>query len=327
MGKTIAVIAEPDDDLATLKLPEPVIGFSTAAPTPEPAAAPKVEEPIVEEPKVEVTKSEQSKAPSGSNKADPKQTLFPSVFSLALSNNLTAEEVLANVPASGPKNRVTKGDLLAYLGKIAQAKVDALTAEIKKLGHLDLTHIKAKKADAAPVAASKAEETKAEEAKPAKAAPPPPVVLTGMFTLAELESLQISLEDSVGTAPTLQQLVDKASKLAMKDIPAYSKAKKSILNDPAFESILAPSNKGLKPFEVSIVFPEVPKKKQAFGKVDIYDILGSKKKPTTARVSVSDTLTASVTVNPKYIGGEKKAQIYLERLGFYLSAGRGELLL
>lgn len=237
---------------------------------------------------------------------------------------MTIGQVLSNVPASGPKNRITKGDMLVHLGKISQSNVDSITAEIKKLQHLDLSNITVKKVEAA--SAPKAEDKKVEEVKPSKPAPPAPTVLKGLFTLGEIESLQISLDDSVGTTPSVKQLVEKASKLALRDVPAYSKAKKSILNDPVFDSIVAPSTRGLKPFEVKIAYPVPAKKSFASSKPDIYDILGSSKK-ASARVDATDVLVVSVTVNGKYVGGEKKAQVYLDRLGFYLSAGRGGLLL
>lgn len=330
VGRTIAVIAEPDDDLSSLTLPEPVSGGPAAA---APAAAAETPEPKKEEPKKEPKeaappKAEKAAAPSESSKADPKQVLFPSVLNLAHQNSLTAEQVLVNVPASGPKHRVTKGDILAYLGKVPQSSVDSVTAEINKLEHLDLSNIKIKKNEPAssttPAAAEKASE-KSVDAKPAKQAPPPPVVLKGLFTLGELETLRFSLEETVGTTPSIKQLVEKASKLALSDVPAFTKAKKSILNDPVFDSLVAPSNKGLKPFEVNITYPTVPKKAVS-AKRDIYDILGSTKK-SSARVTVSDALDVSVVVNGKYIGAEKKAQVYLDRLNYYLSAGRGDLLL
>lgn len=305
--------------MATLKLPEPVVGGSAPS---TPAPAPPASEPTKSEP---TTNAASKAAPSESTKANPKQTLLPSVLSLAMNNNMTAEQVLNSVPASGPNNRVTKGDILAYLGKIPQGEVDSITASIKKLEHLDLSNIKVKKVEAKPVP-EKAVEKKVEETKPSRPVPPPPVVLKGLFTLAEIEGFKNSLIESTSSAPSTKQLVEKASKFALRDVPAYSAARKSVLNDPVFESIIAPSTRGLKPFEISIDYPVVPKKKGSAGSLDIYDILTSNKKPS-ARLIPTEVLTVSVTVNSKYAGGEKKAKVYLDRLGYYLSAGLGELLL
>lgn len=339
VGRTIAVIAEQDDDISSLTLPEPVTGGVTSS-------APKAEESkpaeSKEEPKKEAATpaattpaketSKEESAPASASisvKADPKQVLFPSVLNLAHQNNLTAEQVLTSVPASGPKGRVTKGDILAYLGKVPQSNIDTLVSVINKREHLDLSNIKAKVAEpeAAPAADAATESSKApEQEKQVAKAPPAPVVLKGLFTLAELETLQISLDDSIGTTPSIKQLVEKASKLALRDVPAFTKAKKSIFNDPLFDALVAPSNKGLKPFDVQITYPSVPKKTPSYTKRDIFDELTSKR-ASSASVSVSDALSVAVTVNPKYVGGEKKAQVYLDRLSFYLSSGRGDLLL
>lgn len=269
---------------------------------------------------------------------------------MALDNNLTKEDVLEKVPASGPKGRVLKGDILAYLGKIPRADVDSIVTSIQKLEHLDLSKISLKK-EATPAAAAaaatpaakpekaatssaKAETSSSPAAeKPAKPSPPPkpqPTVLSGLFTLSEISSLQEQLKSTIGSSASTKSLVEKASKLALKDT-SNVKPKKSVLIDPVFEEIIAPSTFGKTPFTVSIGYPKAPLKTSSSSKStssDIYDILtGVKVTKPSASVTSSELLSVSVTVNDKFPGAPEKAKLYLDRFGFYLSQGKGELLL
>ncbi|KAF5093344.1 hypothetical protein D0Z00_004108 [Geotrichum galactomycetum] len=334
VGKTIAVIAEPDDDLSSLTLPKPVDGGSPAAAPPPPAAAPPPPSaPAAPAPAKEEAAPAATPPSSDSQKTNPKQTLLPSVLSLALNNNMTPEQVIATVPASGPNGRILKGDILAHLGKISKSDVESITNEIAKLQHLDLSNIKIKKPEAAP---KKVEEKPAAKESPKDAAPAaekpkpaPPVVLNGLFTLTEVEAFCTSLGAATGSAPSVKSLVEKASKLAFRDVPLFSQPKRSILNDPVFDALVAPSTRGLKPFEVSIEYPRALKQKKRAVKQDIFDLLAAApKRSSSAQVVSADMLNVSLTVNKKYAGGEAKAKVFLNRLGFYLSReGLGELAL
>lgn len=277
--------------------------------------------------------------------------MSPSVLSLALDNNLTKEEVLEKVPASGPKGRVLKGDILAYLGKIPRSDVDSLADTIEKWQHLDLSNITIKKAQpsapsstptpAKDVAASAAPSSKTEtpsEQPPKKKAPEPKpkLVLNSVYTLAEINNLKQTLDTTIGTSASAKSLVEKASKLALRDSIKLSKsvqAKKSVLIDPIFEELLAPSVSSLagkKPFSVSIKYPQTSSSKLAFSSSssnDFYDDLLGGVGRKSAVVPSSELLTVDVTVDESYPGGAAKAQIYLDRLGYYLSQGKGELIL
>ncbi|KAF5108770.1 hypothetical protein DV495_000248 [Geotrichum candidum] len=331
VGKTIAVIAEPDDDLSSLTLPKPVDGGSPAAPAaaaapPPPAPAAPAKEAAPAEPAASTPPS-----PAGSSqKTNPNQTLLPSVSSLAVANNMTAEQVIDTVPASGPNGRITKGDILAHLGKISKTDVENITNEIAKLQHLDLSNIKIKKPEEAPKKVEDKSATKesAKDAAPAaeKPKPAPPLVLNGLFTLSEIEAFRASLSAATGSAPSAKSVVEKAAKLASRDVPLFSQPKRSILNDPVFDALVAPSTRGLKPFEVSIEYPRALKK--AAAKQDIFDLLAAAPKRRSAQVVSGDMLNVSVTVNKKYAGAEAKARVFLDRFGFYLSReGLGELTL
>lgn len=335
-------MAEPNDDLASLEIPAPVEGSGSAkAPEPKEESKPK-EEP---KPKAESTRkeapskaSESSRSDSGlAVKANPNQTLFPSVLSLAAENKLSKEKVIESISASGPNGRILKGDILAYLGKVPQKSVEELTSSIKKREHLDLSNIVVKSVDSSKSESSasgtkdgKTSEKSSEKA--IKATPPPkpePVVLNGLFTVADISALQGQLEASLGSPVSLKSLIDKASKLALSEAYSRKSHKKSVLYDSVFEDIIAPNTIGQLPFTVTLKYPEpfAPVIKTLQPKSDdFYDLLVPKASKSAA-VSTSELLKVDVTLNGKYPGADAKAKVYLDRLGYYLAQGKSQLVL
>ena len=60
-------------------------------------------------------------------KSQSKSKLSPAVELLLHENNISNEDAFAKIRASGPKGRILKGDVLAYLGKIDTGVVVELT--------------------------------------------------------------------------------------------------------------------------------------------------------------------------------------------------------
>lgn len=153
VGEPIAVLAEEDDDLSTLDLDAAIKKKSE----PKKETPKKAEEPkIKQEPKKKVEKPKEqpaveSKTKSGESsifqKADPKQTLYPSVTQLLHLNNISAEKALADIPATGPKGKLLKGDVLLYLQKINKDSYVKLNEYLKKGTVLDLSNIELKQPD------------------------------------------------------------------------------------------------------------------------------------------------------------------------------------
>ncbi|KAL6949730.1 hypothetical protein ACO0QE_000387 [Hanseniaspora vineae] len=226
----IAVMAEPEDDLATLEMPE--------EPKKE-TAPPAKEEPKKEAPKKEAPKKQPKKkttepkasssSPSSSSsspastglytKADPSQTLYPSVANLLHANNISTGFALEEIPASGPKGKILKGDVLAYLGKITKDNLSKVTEYINKGTVLDLSNIELRKPQ--PAAADAAAQ---------KAVKPEPVVLRETFVLPLLETTvsESDLEYVVGKK--IDELVAKAH---------TKKPVKSQYYDSLFEDLIA----------------------------------------------------------------------------------------
>ncbi|KAK7205039.1 hypothetical protein BZA70DRAFT_278947 [Myxozyma melibiosi] len=148
VGTSIGVIAEPEDDISSLEIPAPVDMSAAAAPAaPAPAPAPAKKEPTPPppppSPPAQPKKSTGgSTSAAGAKKADPAQVLFPSVLGLLEASHISVADALEKIPASGPKGRILKGDVLAYLGSISAGSIDKLNKVIKEREHLDLSNIK-----------------------------------------------------------------------------------------------------------------------------------------------------------------------------------------
>ncbi|KAG2734958.1 hypothetical protein G9P44_001172 [Scheffersomyces stipitis] len=175
VGEPIALLAEPEDDLSTLE--RPVLETKATKPT-ETAEAPKAvkaEEPVA-------SKTPAAPKTSGSTEifaqANVSQKLSPAVELLLHENDISVEDALGSIPASGPKGRLLKGDVLAHLGSISKDSIIKVTEFIKSREHLDLSNIV--KADPAEL------KKKAEAAAPkpeAKAPAPEPVKPKNVLTV------------------------------------------------------------------------------------------------------------------------------------------------
>ncbi|KAK9376586.1 single hybrid motif-containing protein [Lipomyces chichibuensis] len=141
VGATIAVIAEPGDDIASLEIPELATKSSAPAAEPEPAEQAPVPSPQTTEP-APAPAREKKVTSTGGSKADPAQVFFPSVLGLLHANHISEAEAIQKISASGPKGRITKGDVLAYLGVVSGSRIKELTNLIHSREHLDLSNIK-----------------------------------------------------------------------------------------------------------------------------------------------------------------------------------------
>lgn len=113
VGEVIAVIAEEGDDLSKLEMPTE--SKSAAKEESKPQEAPKQE--AKEEPK-EAKKEEAAPAPKAHRKIESSRPMFPSAERVLAENSLTEEEI-SKIKGTGLHGMLTKGDVLAALGKIS----------------------------------------------------------------------------------------------------------------------------------------------------------------------------------------------------------------
>lgn len=144
VGKPIALLAEPGDDLSTLERPDLEAEDASQKPEPKkeaskpPAESKSEPKPVKPEP---TPKSSAADSDSVFVKANPEQQLLPSVELLLHQNHISTEDAYSKIPASGPKGRILKGDVLAYLGSIDKESVSKVSQFIKSKQHLDLSNI------------------------------------------------------------------------------------------------------------------------------------------------------------------------------------------
>ncbi|PGH05452.1 hypothetical protein GX51_02976 [Blastomyces parvus] len=177
---------------------------------------------------------------SGTQSQDLPYPLFPSVSQLLHEKGISGPDV-AKIPASGPKGRLLKGDVLAYTGAIPQDYSSNLSAQISQLAHLDLSNIKIKQAPAEPQAESAAApEPTTTPAPPSPAQPSSPkeTQISLPISLSSVLSMQERLQKTLGITIPLSTFLARATDVANDALPA-SKTKSRIQSaDALFDEIL-----------------------------------------------------------------------------------------
>jgi pyruvate/2-oxoglutarate dehydrogenase complex dihydrolipoamide acyltransferase (E2) component len=321
VGTRIAVIADPEDDVATLEIP------ADESPKKE-AASPQ--------PKAPEPSSQKEAAPSKSDAPKPKgqgkeqtRPLYPSVEALLHINNLNAMDI----PPTGPNNRLLKGDVLAYLDKIPQSAPATESSRITKLAHLDLSNIK-------PAAPKEPPKAAAEASKEADAEVP--VSITVPVSLSAVLEVQKRMQNSMGITLPLSTFIARAIALANEDLPVTGK--RTPTADELFHSIIGidkiggGKNTRHGQFHPRIMaIPDrsglgfAPKKAFATKKADPFDdLLGGKKqavggfKSTGTIGAVGESNVFSLSVNKDE---ERRAKVFLERVKSVLEVEPGRLVL
>lgn len=81
-------------------------------------------------------------------------------------NHISVADALEKIPATGPKGRLLKGDVLVYLGTTSVESINKLNKVIEEREHLDLSNIKiAEKKAVAKEANEQPKEKKPEKPK------------------------------------------------------------------------------------------------------------------------------------------------------------------
>jgi hypothetical protein len=262
-----------------------------------------------------------SSAPQTQNPAYP---LYPSVIQLLHEKNIPESEV-SKIPASGPKGRLLKGDVLAYLGKIAAEYPTNQAATLAKLMHLDLSNIKI--AAPAPKPAAPA----AEEKKEVIAQPPPMSSIAISISLSAVLSAQKKIQESLGVTVPLSRFLAIATDLANDALPRSKGEQPS--TDELFDELLGaePVNTSRGDYIPELNAFEASEARQPEPVVeDIIDFLSVKpgKKTVASSVSAVEAGAAqnvfSLTVP---VGEELRAKTFLERIKTFLQVEPARLVL
>ncbi|KAJ2899009.1 lipoyl domain of the dihydrolipoyl acyltransferase component (E2) [Zalerion maritima] len=319
VGSRIAVIAESGDDISALEMPPD----ETPAPIPEKKESPP---PSSAEPKSESSpkKNESPKKPA----APQTYPLFPAVKQLMKQKGVEDSEVSKMTP-TGPKGRLLKGDVLAYLGLLDSNSPKVVQARFEKLSHLDLSNVKPIPAKGAP---KKVEEK--------KAAPPAPPLIEKLdvalaISLAPVLEAQKRLKDTLGVDMPLSSFISRATDVANDGLPLPASYKPTA--DELFDQVLGldslpKSSKGVYLPQITALPPAEKRTPRAAPstKPDIIDILaGSPKRitPKPMQSTVAFTTGTNVFILSVPKAEEKRAKVFLERVKVVLENEPGRLVL
>lgn len=189
VGKPIAYIADVDDDLSTLEKPKVEEKEEEQPKKKSEEKEAKPQEKKQETKEKSASKHKDSKPSSESKssdsgvlqKANPSQKFSPAVELLLHENNISHEDAIAKIQATGPNGRILKGDVLAYLGTIPIDAVVDLATYLRSREHLDLSNIVVAKPSADKESEKDSSKTKSKE-ETTEAKPKPTNILSIEFS-------------------------------------------------------------------------------------------------------------------------------------------------
>ncbi|KAL8631027.1 hypothetical protein Q9189_003222 [Teloschistes chrysophthalmus] len=353
VGSRIAVIAESDDDLSSLSLPAE---DSRPVPSPQEDTSSGIDPSQSSESQAEAPPSSKEGAgayqPSSSQSGTPstsgkpaKQTypLYPSVAGLLHEKGIATSEA-DKIPASGPKGRLLKGDVLAYLGRISESYPSEQSARITKLGHLDLSKIQlaAPKEEVPPSSASMRQET--QTSSPREEEPESDTEIAVTISFKSVLEVQRRIQDTLGVTMPLSTFIARATEFANDDLPQPANYEPS--PDELFNQVLglhkvhSTTSRGAFTPQVTALPPSMAIARapsESLKEPDIIDILiGKGPKTASSRVGLPprDVLAKSDFANTSNVfsvnvakGEEKRARIFLERVKTILQVEPGRLII
>ncbi|CCD24532.1 Pdx1p NDAI_0D02180 [Naumovozyma dairenensis CBS 421] len=302
VGEVIAYLAEPDDDLSTLKLPDEGAPEENVQDNTNDKQS-NTNEVSAPESSVQEknNQNEVHKQESTSTDTNVNQVLFPSVSLLMAQNNIQVEDVLGKIKPSGRNGTILKGDVLAYLGKISKDSVANIANYVKKSEKLDLSTIELM----LPSKISEREESVG--AKIEKKRQP--------------ELLHYDLIINVSRGTTSEALNESISSYIQK---YYCRSHKEPLMDvksknysPLFEDLIKVEPKNIR-FTVDYKLSPLEKESKSKRQDDILNLLANNKEETCIdefkeqRTSMPYALLLDVTVSPKYDDSKRRAEEFIK---------------
>ncbi|EDN07784.1 pyruvate dehydrogenase complex component Pdx1 [Histoplasma capsulatum] len=236
---------------------------------------------------------------SGTQSHDLPYPLFPSVSQLLHEKGISGAD-LSKIPASGPKGRLLKGDVLAFTGAIPRDYSSNLSAQISQLAHLDLSNIKVKQTPTESQAKSAATAAPALPPASTSARPTPPkeTQVSLPISLSSVLSIQERLQKTLGITIPLATFLSRATDIANEALPASKSTSHTQSSDSLFDEILGvspPKTTAMNPctsrgnYVPEIIAPEEymdptlsASPREVHQEPDIIDILSGKSPPSTS---------------------------------------------
>lgn len=309
VGAPIAFIAEPDDDLASLKYPDiSAIKEEPKKVAPKPVATKPTPATLESSTPAAAAAAKKPVSPTVTGtKANPDQTFFPSVRVLLAENGIRREDALTKIKATGPNARITEGDVLAFLGKISEEDNSKIVSYVNDSEKLDLSHIELASQPEEEVKKDGSNESAKEKEKKEEYKP---TLVTQNYVI-EAEIPEKILGGLVAKAASKAETVAYASK-------NYTK---SDLIDPLFEDLIAPP-RGAKRFTVNYTIAKmpqaVPTEEDLFSDDFDFEPYEKPKNISSHKVEPLTTVDLKLTCNDKVYDSKQKAQVFASTFGKYL---------
>jgi pyruvate/2-oxoglutarate dehydrogenase complex dihydrolipoamide acyltransferase (E2) component len=332
VGTRIAILAEEGDDLASLEIP----AEESASKKETKAESALKEESSKKEGESKQEEKKPAKNASGGKKGSaPAQTkpFFPAVEALLKEHNLTSEDVSQMTP-SGPKGRLIKGDVLAYIGKTSSSTYASdLGSRLEKLSHLDLSNIKIPPPKSTKASAPE----KAAKEVPKEEERTDVVVQISMKAVLEVQK---RIQASLGVFLPISTFINRAVDLANDELPlpkGYKPTADELFNDILGLDKVVTSRGSRGAFVPQIAaFPPTaslvaPPRAKSSKKVDVLDQLidGGKKSAFKREQTLVPGLSSGDNVFSVSVvkGEEKRAGVFLERVKVVLEGEPGRLVI
>ena len=340
------MIAETWDELSTLDLPpdEPPSISSTQN---DAKSSVNVAQPSEPQPKAHSSPyreddplAKASEMPSPGSTGKPRiqaYPLYPSIAQLLHEKNIPTSEA-DKIPASGPKGRLLKGDVLAYIGRIPSSYSSDQSRRISKLGHLDLSNVKSvpsSQPSDRPFGQDELQQQSEPESSVTKVEIP--------ISLSSIVSVQRRIQATLGVTLPLSTFLARVTDLANQDLPRPATAKAT--TDELFNDILG-LNKisfrvptgGYSPQITALPAQPFREAVELRRPLDVYDILtdgaspkstlkgGSQPSGTMAGSEAGEAINNTISVSAEK-GEEMRARVFLGRMKTFLQVEPGKLIL
>ena len=298
--------------------------------------------PFPANPKGNQSSNSSSKSASQSSARNSNQMypLYPSITQLFHEKGLHASDA-DRIPASGPKGRLLKGDVLAYLGNISKSYSSDQSNRITKLGHLDLSNIQIVPLKAVPAPTLTTVSAKVISADIVE----PDTEIAVTISLSSVLEVQKRVHSTLGITLPLSTFIARATEVANDDLPRSSSTRPTI--DELFNSVLglerigSKSSRGAFTPQITALPPTPMTSRLAPSKPsrqpDVIDILtgqrlartktGLSKSPQGVLAGPAQGASANVFSLSVPKGEEKRAKLFLERVKTILQIEPGRLII
>ena len=288
-----------------------------------------------------VTPRASSSSSSSSGSGTPKKQtypLYPSIAALLHEKGIPTSEA-DKIPASGPKGRLLKGDVLAYIGRISQSYPSEQSARITKLGHLDLSNVQVTTPPGVPSqSTAPAQDTASQTPEPE---PETDTEIALPISMKSVLEVQKRIQEILGVTMPLSTFIARATEIANEELPCPANYKPS--SDELFNQVLgldkvkSKTSRGdfvpqVTALPTATVFraPLRPLKKH-----DIIDILTgnpTRASKPMAKPPPANTMTGSAPATNVFSvvavkGEEQTARVFLERVKTILQVEPGSLVI